>query len=73
MSVLDIIICTLAISLCIAISVGAVFYYRLNKKYEEEVGMLKAKMHLLEERLFGLEERLFGLEERFVEHMAKYH
>lgn len=66
MSVLDSIICTLVISLCLSIIVVAAFYYKLNKKHEEEVGMLKAKMHLLEERLFGLEER-------FVEHMAKYH
>ena len=62
----DIIICSVIISLCMSIMVGAIFYYKLNKKYEEETGMLEARIHLLEERLFGLEER-------HVEHMAKYH
>lgn len=66
MSVLDIIICTLAISLCLSIIVGAIVWYKLSKKHEEEVGMLKARIHLLEEKLYCLEER-------YIEHMAKYH
>lgn len=66
MSVLYIIICTLVISLCMSIIVGAVFYYKLNKKHEEEVGMLKARIN-------NLEHRWVWLEERYVEHMAKYH
>jgi hypothetical protein len=66
MSVLDIITCTLVISLCTSIGVGAVFYYKLNKKHEEEVGILKAMID-------NLEHRWVWLEERYVEHMAKYH
>jgi hypothetical protein len=66
MSVLDIIICTFVISLCISIIVGAAFYYKLSKKREEEVGMLKAKID-------NLEHRWIWLEERYIEHEAKYH
>lgn len=66
MSVLDIIICILVISLCMSIIVGAVFYYKLNKKHEEEVGMLKAQ-------IANMQQRWIWLEERYVEHMAKYH
>ena len=66
MSALDIIICTVVISICVSIVIGAVYYFKQEKKQEEEVGVLKAKIHLLEERLFEVEER-------YVEHMAKYH
>lgn len=65
MSVLDIILCTLVISLCMSIIVGTVFYYKLNKKHEE-VGMLKT-------RIDNLQHRWTWLEERYVEHMTKYH
>jgi hypothetical protein len=66
MSVLDIIICTLVISLCISIVVSAVFYYKLNKKHEEEVGMLKAQ-------IANMQQRWIWLEERYAKHEAKYH
>jgi hypothetical protein len=62
----DIIICSVIISLCLSIVVGAVFYYRLNKKYEEEVSFLKAQ-------LGNMQERWIWLEERYAWHEAKYH
>jgi Na+-transporting NADH:ubiquinone oxidoreductase subunit NqrC len=66
MSVLDIIICILDISLCTSIIVGAVFYYKLSKKHEEEVGMLKAQ-------IANMQQRWIWLEERYAKHEAKYH
>lgn len=66
MSVLDIIICTLVISLCLSIIVGAIVWHKLSKKHEEEVGMLKAQ-------IANMQRRWIWLEERYVEHMAKYH
>lgn len=66
MSILEIIIYTVVTSLCISIIVGAIVWYKLYKKHEEEVGMLKA-------RIDNLEHRWVWLEERYVEHMAKYH
>ena len=41
---IDIIICSVIISLCLSIVVVAVFYYKLNKKHEEEVSFLKAQI-----------------------------
>lgn len=66
MSALDIIICTVVISLCMSIVVGAIFYFRLEKKHDEEVGMLKAQ-------LGNMQERWIWLEERYAKHEAKYH
>jgi hypothetical protein len=66
MSILGIIICTLVISLCLSIIVGAIVWHTLSKKREEEVGMLKAM-------IYNLEHRWIWLEERYVEHLAKYH
>jgi hypothetical protein len=62
----DIIICSIIISLCLSIVVGAVFYYELNKKHNAEIGMLKAQ-------LANLQERWIWLEEHYAEHMTKYH
>ena len=62
----DVIICSVIISLCLSIMVGAIFYYKLDKKHKEEVSFLKA-------RIDNIEQRWVWLEERYVEHMAKYH
>jgi hypothetical protein len=66
MSVLDIILCTLVISLCMSIIVGAVFYHKLNKKHEEELRTLHNLFRA------NLERQIF-LEEEFFKHMKKYH
>ena len=62
----DIIIWSVIISLCLSIVVGAVFYYELNKKHNAEIGMLKAQ-------LANLQERWIWLEERYAKHEHKYH
>ena len=62
----DAIICSVIISLCLSIMVGTIFYHRLTKKHEAKVGMLKAKIK-------NIEERCIQLEERYIKHEAKYH
>jgi hypothetical protein len=62
----DSIICSVIISLCLSIVVGTVFYYKLNKKHEKEVSFLKAQ-------ICSVQERWIWLEERYAKHEAKYH
>ena len=62
----DAIICSVVISLCLSIIVGAIVYYKLTKKHEAEVGMLKAQ-------LGSMQERWIWLEERYAKHEHKYH
>ena len=66
MDIVSIIICSVVISLCLSIMVGACFYYKLNKKHDEEVSFLKAQIG-------SLQERWIWLEERYAKHEAKYH
>lgn len=66
MSTLDIIICTTVISMCMSIVIGAIFYFKLEKKHDKEV----RELH----NLFGAsQERQIFLEEKFIEHMKRYH
>ena len=62
----DAIICSVIISLCLSIVIGAVFYFRQEKEQEEKIGMLESKVHMLEEKLMCMEDH-------YAEHMAKYH
>ena len=66
MGIIEIIICSVIISLCLSIMVCACFYYKLNKKHDEEVSFLKAQIG-------SLQERWIWLEERYAKHEAKYH
>lgn len=66
MSTLDIIICTVVLSLCMSIVIGAVFYFKHEKKHDEEVGMLKSQ-------IASMQQRWLWLEERYAKHEAKYH
>ena len=66
MSTLDIIICTVVISMCMSIVIGAVFYFKHEKKHAEEVSFLKAQIS-------NMQERWIWLEERYAKHEAKYH
>lgn len=65
MSLLDIIIGVVVISLCLSIAITAIIH-RYDKKHKEEIGMLKAKV-------YTLEERLHSMEEYYTEHMTRYH
>ena len=65
-NMVDAIICSVIISLCLSIMVGAIFYYKINKKHEEEVGFWKAQFA-------NMQERWIWLEERYAKHEAKYH
>ena len=65
-SMVDIIICSVIISLCLSIVIGVLFYFRQEKEQEEKIGMLESKVHMLEEKLMRMEDH-------YVEHMAKYH
>ena len=62
----DAIICSVIISLCLSIIIGAVFYFRQEKEQEEKIGMLESKVHMLEEELMRIEDH-------YIEHLAKYH
>ena len=62
----DVIICSVVISLCLSILVGAIVYHKLTKKHEADIGMLKAQ-------IANVQERWIWLDERYIKHEAKYH
>lgn len=66
MGIIEIIICSVIISVCLSTLVGAIVYYKLTKKHEAEFGMLKAQ-------IANLQERWIWLEERYAKHEHKYH
>ena len=62
----DVIICSVVISMCMSIVIGAVFYFKHEKKHDEEVSFLKAQ-------IASLQQRWIWLEERYAKHESKYH
>jgi hypothetical protein len=68
MSILDIIIGVVIISLCLSVAITGIMY-RYNKKHDEheaEISKLKAK-------IYDLEERLAYVDASHKWHMTKYH
>ena len=60
------IITTVIISFCISILIGCYLYKVLKDYFEDKVGRLEEKVHMLEERHFIFKEE-------FVKHMNRYH
>ena len=60
------IMATIVLSFCISILIGCYLYKVLKDEFEDKVGRLEEKVHLLEERHFHLEDT-------YLEHMVKYH
>ena len=52
--------------MCMSIVIGAVFYFKHEKKHDEEVSFLKAQ-------IASLQQRWIWLEERYAKHESKYH
>lgn len=63
---LNFIIITIVVSFCISALIAANIYRVLKIKFDERIGRLEEKVHLLEERHFKFEEE-------FVKHMNRYH
>ena len=63
---IDIIVCSVIISLCLSIVIGAIFYYKQEKKQEEEINFLKTQ-------IANMQKRWIWLEERYAKHEHKYH
>ena len=66
MSTFGIIVCTVVISLYMSTIIGAVFYFKHEKKHEEDI----LELHNL---FSGIQERQIFLEEEFIKHRRKYH
>lgn len=60
------IIATIILSFCISVLIGYYVYKVLKDHFEDEIGRLKEKVHLLQERHFHLEDI-------YLEHMVKHH
>lgn len=63
---LNCIIAIIVISFCISVLIGCNIYRVLKAKFDDGIGRLEEKVHLLEERHFEFEEE-------FVKHMNRYH
>ena len=62
----DIIICSVIISLCLTLPITALIVSRINRKHEDNYNMLKAK-------ICALEERVGYVDDSHKWHMTKYH